>query len=219
MTLAQLFDGGELQAADKLFTEWVWFSDGEFDDTDIDPEKITVSTIDDPLSPGLRFDLSGGGMRPVSDLGDDIYLDFGYTVEVLDPTMRINSMQTDLTNWSVQGLGAIDILSFALDASFDDLGLTTVFVDVFDEGNGPEFDRQLSDTAPLPQKSLMFVDNLIDLFGDDGTATLFGFDQTFMQTEATVPEPATMLLLGAGLAFLFLRHRRELSPARARSGR
>lgn len=219
LTLEQLFAGGQLTSGDKVFSEWLWFSDGDFATTDVNPADIIVTTIDDPINPGLEFDVSAG-MRSVNGIGDDIYLDFGYTVKVMDPAMRIKATSSELTDYSILNatdpLGTIDILSFVLDENFNDIGLTNTFADQYLDTNGQLIsDLQLSDSTPLPQKSLIYVDHLIDLFGDSAVSKLNKFEQRFMQTEASVPEPATWMIFLVGLAFLTLRHRGRLLAVRA----
>lgn len=202
VTLQSLFEGGEIRAGDKLFTDWIWWSEGDNPLDVVNPANILVTAdASDALNPALIFNM-GTGLSDVSPNGPDyVNLDFGYRVDVLDPNFSIKSTSTAFADGTfVSSSAGVGVTSFIQDENFFDVGLTDIFLEQ------PPLAFQNPDSASLDNLDLIYVDHYVELYSQGGEAGLTGFTQSFMQVE--VPAPPTLLLFGLALLGLRLSRRK-----------
>lgn len=219
--LSDLLAGGSITVGDKLFDTWTYNYIATDATRVFAPTNIDVSGIDNGGEYGLMFTVSEGELTVT---GDDLYnfvdLSLGFRASVMTPGMGINGVTLNLVsavlaNSGEGGLGApgSDLGSFIqewvgtaaagtdlvdwLEVEFSWLGGDTSEVGV------------LSDTGTFAPKSEVWVTKDILVWASllTDTAGLFSFSQTFSQ--AAIPEPATALLLGLGLAGMGLARRRK----------
>lgn len=213
--LSDLFNGGSITAGDKLFDNWQMVNYVASDSArSFNAANIDVTPLSDGGTnpgPGLQFTVSN---NELSVTGDGIYafvdLMFGFRASVLDPTMRIRDNSLTLTDASLAwdpGDGSFDLGTYIREtigsaAGQDDLGVKDVEFSVF--GDPEVVISNTLDSATFAPQSEIWVTKNILVWSVDGTDTadLFGFEQRFSQTTATVPEPSTLLLTCLGIAGL-----------------
>ncbi|MEW6486892.1 MAG: PEP-CTERM sorting domain-containing protein [Thermodesulfobacteriota bacterium] len=207
VTMADLFGGQTITVGDKLFSDWELFGVFVTDDAFLpDFSQIEVTGLD-PLSlnPGLMFEANE--QLSVSGLMNYIDLDFGFTVTVLDPLLRIKDNSLSLMQATI---GRVDV-------DFGD-PLIAIYEWVYDAAGSELAEKYvefsflndtISDQAQFaPQQMIHVRKNILVSSLDEGDfARLDRFDQRFSQ--AVIPEPGTFLLLGSGLAGLAAWRRRR----------
>ena len=207
VTMADLFGGQTITVGDKLFSEWQVFGVFVTDDVFLpDFSEIEVAGLD-PLSlnPGLMF--TANGQLSVSGEMNFIDLDFGFTVTVLDPLLRIKDNSLSLMEASIGredetfGDPLIAIYEWVYDVAGNELAEKYVEFSFLNDS--------ISDQAQFaPQQTIHVRKNIYISSLDAGdSAVLERFDQRFSQ--AVIPEPGTFLLLGSGLAGLAAWRRRR----------
>ena len=181
MTLADLIDFGSdgYQVQDKLFYDFFYSSSASGGAVAIPASGVSVTPIDIPLNPGWLFNAAwtAGPGQTVDSL-------IQYSVRVLDGGPPITDISARMEGYGQisQGLvvvaetGPVNLLLY--DASF---GTVSYQEAVLAE---PTF-------GPIT----VYKD--ISLNGNDGLAAVSAVYNQF--SEAAVPEPATMLLLGSGM--------------------
>lgn len=208
--LSDLFQGGSIQAGDKLFDQWELLSYDATDGRSFDATNIDVTALDDgglDPGPGLNFNVSNGEL---SIGGDGIFafvdLMFGFRVTVLEPALFVKDASLAIVESAIDANPSLDAGVFILelldadslvatgDPGDADLGTMEAEVSLTD---GVGVDEPTSAVDFPPRKSLFVTKNVLVWASDPGeTAGLFQFQQRFSQIERTtsVPEPGTLAL-------------------------
>lgn len=201
-----LLGDGSITAGDKLFGDWVVSSDGRtFDYSQIDITALQEESQDYSLD----FDL---GDQFVVSLGDNstnndapINFTFGFSVSTLDPGMRINGAMLELggasLGWGGGGVGPQDAGSSVVERIGSEQGSADLVdaMRVEFSSLNTNFTTIDDDSASFAPASVIWVEKNIRVWADVSgeSAALYGFTQRFSQT--SVPEPASLALLGIGL--------------------
>jgi hypothetical protein len=216
--LSDLFNGGSLIAGDKLFDRWeLIFEDAspftpfpDYSLTDVTPRD------DGGNNPGPGINIDFGDQMTVE--GDDIYayidITFGFRVSTLDGVAAIkdNSLNFDSGSLSRVTDGFNDLGLFVDETVFDsagnELGRKSIEFSVLDD---QQVGDQVSDSAVFDPQAEIFVEKNILVWSQDigDIAALVSIEQRFSQ----VPAPATILLVGLGLAGIGVHRRRESAAA------
>jgi hypothetical protein len=206
-SLQELFDGSTIQINDLVFERWQLFV---LDTIGVAPmlSMIEVIPLAEAVTPGLRY--AANGQLTVGGLADNfLLLDFGYVIRTDDGVPRITDNSLTLQEFSFSGGGGvIDIGEVACRDGFEILAqCNNLVVDkaVFADNLNAAF--SLVDSAFFAPEAALFVETAVFVLNDNtgDEVELRTFDQRFSR----VPEPATLVLLGVGLAAVFLRGRRR----------
>lgn len=219
VTLSALLTGASITAADKLFDNWSLISytasdsNRSFNAANIDVTALIDGALEP--GPGLRFNISNSELTV---FGDDanafVDLRFGFRASVLDPALRIQGGSLEFAlggayvSWTIDGsnaAGSFITENLGTGAGLADLGSNSLQFSLLDGA----LTSVISDSTTVAPQSDVWVSTNILVSARDATdgAGLFGFEQRFSQN--SVPEPATLALLGLGLAGLgFARRRR-----------
>lgn len=204
-----LQEGGSVRAGDKLFGDWAVSNAVSVPGRTFDYTQIEVTALEEEGQDyGLKFDLGNQFIVNFSDGSGngDAYVDFtfGFSVSTLDPGMRINGAALELDGalvGSSGGAGPQDAGSFVVERIGSAQGQTNLvdamrieysFLDAVETAID-------DDSASFAPTSVIWVEKNIRVWADVSgeSAGLFGFTQRFSQT--SVPEPASLALLGIGL--------------------
>lgn len=197
--LDELFGGGTITIGDKIFENWKILN--VFDG---DPADIRVDSIDDKHNPGITF-IGTQGVFQFAFAGVTGFrsFEFGFDVEVLEGPLRIKDNELIVEFGPVTHNGGAQVFEGVLDANGD--LLVEKIVDCL--GETACANRTFSTTRNFSPQALIHVEKTILLQAPDGGSgvQILSITQRFSQT----PEPASLLIVGAGLGALLLFRRRR----------
>lgn len=192
-TLQELFDGGTIQSADKLFSNWSLFVDLSSPFL-VNYSNIQVSGLDTPAyNPGLRF----MSMNNELMANPNQNFQFLYDFKVTSLGNAIKDFSLKLIDWDIDSITLPDS-SFIntgkfltkTQGGFENLG------NPFVESDGSIFDSGEIVGEPV---QMLWVREVVNVVGrDTGSANLRKWEQRFSQV---VPEPTSIISL---LAFATL---------------
>ena len=208
-TLNELFAGGSIQVDDKHFKQWgLEVLDASFGAVP-DLNLITVeglSALPDPnnADPGPGFRIFGNGELLVSGV-QYIDLRIGFHVDVTSPPEMIKDASANLVSSTRTNNAFIHVTEWLSNPS-GSLGLGQLFIDqdfvVFSPFSVATFDR-----IAFPPQDEIYCEK--DLHLEGTLPSDFAEIQTLEQRYSQLPEPAQLVMLGCGVASLFLLSRRR----------
>jgi hypothetical protein len=176
-----------VQVGDKLFSDFQFIPS-----FNLPANKINVTALSNPFGYGISF--SGPFIANCNNTEDVV---LKYSVAVTDPHQLISDVHLGF-NGTVDGAGVAKVTEQVMTNGF---GTDTIAqLNVYNQGApNPVF----NDLAFLlvPREKLFIQKDII--FGGAGSMSII--DQTFSE----VPEPSTLLLVGAGCAALVVLRRRK----------
>ena len=196
--MSTLFDDGELQVGDKLFSDWT-FLDASWSIDDWQPDFSLIDVTGDatdPMNIALNFDFGGQLQASDGEFGD---LSFAFTASVVGGANQIVGVGLDI-DVAILENGAAYIAE-GVDTSWQ---TPTLEVDDL----SPSDAAAIAGTGSVRIEKNVFVGTLSE--GD--SVNLLGMSQTFAQEPleppVNVPVPAPLALLALGLLGLGWSRRR-----------
>jgi hypothetical protein len=208
-SLQALFTGGSITAGNHLFDQWTLINMTSTDALyDPDYNLIDVQGLVSDTNPGLRFTT-----QDELSVADENFIDlyFSFRVSAFNGNGQFKDNELRITDYGLSrtdfALG--DPLIAIVEAVKDALGNTLSL----ENAEASLLASNLIDSAQFtPQASLYVTKNiLVAGLAQGDTASLRGFEQHF-----SIPEPASVLMLGVGLLG-FAKTRRKQKSASIRT--